>query len=373
MTDITNTPSVVLPQVDACAIERELSRLWSVATEAEATGGMALMRVCLFNLVILTDAAHVSRITDIVARLTALRPNRAIVVTLSSKEEPTTPERRLEAWVQAHCTLMGPGQPQVCGEQITIITPRDAEAHIPGIVLSLLEPDVPVVIWWTFEQTPNGRALAQLQPIADRLILDTARMDGATEALQAAQNLITAGVAVGDLAWGRLTPWREQIAQLFDAPPALQRLWSLERVVIEHGPRGATTALLLAGWIASRLNWQLSGRYAKGMRLTRSDGEEVVLEFIQVETEAAEGLTQVALLTANSQFTVTRSAAGDHLTACALIDALVPVERAVQLPSLDIADLIVDELRLARHDPIYEAALRQALEFVEWLATPLPE
>lgn len=373
VTDIITTPSVVLAQVDACAIERELARLWHTATEAEPAGGAALMRACLFNLVVLTDTAYISHITAIVARLTALRPNRAIVMALSSKEEPAVAEQRLDAWVQAHCALVAPDRPQVCGEQITIIAPRDAETYIPGIVLSLLEPDVPVVIWWAFDQVPGGAALAQLQSVADRLILDTARMDGAADALQAAQTLVAAGVALGDLVWGRLTVWREQIAQLFDAPPALQRLWSLERIVIEHGSRGATAALLLAGWMATRLDWRMTERCETGVALTRSDGGAVVLEFARVETAAADSLASVALLTADSRLTVSRSVSGDHLTACAIIDNLAPVERAVHLPPLDTAALIVDELRLARHDPIYEAALRQALDLAECLATPAPE
>lgn len=373
MTDIITTPSVILAQVDAGAIERELARLWNTATEVENAGGAALMRACLFNLVVLTDVANIAHITGIVAQLTARRPNRAIVMALASEEEPAISAQRLEAWVQAHCALITPGRPQVCGEQITIIAPQDAGTHIPGIVLSLLEPDVPVVIWWAFDQVPGGVALAPLQSIADRLILDTARMDGATDALQSAQALIAAGVAVGDLAWGRLTVWREQIAQLFDAPPALQRLWSLERIVIEHGSRGATAALLLAGWIVTRLNWQLSGGSAKGAALTRSDGGEVVLEFARAETDAADSLAMVTLSTADSRLTVTRSASGDHLKARAIIDALPPIERAVHLPPLDTAALIIDELRLARHDPIYEAALRRALDLAEHLATPAPE
>ncbi|MCS7287648.1 MAG: glucose-6-phosphate dehydrogenase assembly protein OpcA [Roseiflexus sp.] len=373
MTDIITTPSVVLPQVDACAIERELARLWSAATKADTTGDAALMRACLFNFVVLTDTAHFARITDIVARVTALRPNRAIVAALSRGEEPAVRPRRLEAWVRAHCTFIAPGRPQVCGEQISIIAPPDAEMHIPGIVLSLLEPDVPVVIWWTFERTPGDAVLAQLQSIADRLILDTARMDDATEALHAAQTLIAAGAAISDLAWGRLTVWREQIAQLFDAPPALHRLWSLERIVIEHGPHGVTAALLLAGWIATRLGWRLSGRRNTGTTLRRSDGGAVLLEFATVETSTADRLASVTLLTADSRFTVAHGASGDHLTASAVIDNLTPVERAVHLPPLDTAALIVDELNLARHDPIYEAALRQALEFAAHSIMPSPE
>ncbi|MGB9753331.1 glucose-6-phosphate dehydrogenase assembly protein OpcA [Roseiflexus castenholzii] len=373
MTDITTTPSVVLTQVDASAIERELARLWSAATEAEHAGGAALMRACLFNFVVLTDAAHISTMTAIVARLTALRPNRALVAALSRGEKPAISAQRLEAWVQAHCALIAPGQPQVCGEQITIIAPHDAWAHIPGIVLSLLEPDVPVIIWWGFDQIPGDPTLTQLQSIIDRLILDTARMDGVTAALRAAQTLIAADVAIGDLAWGRLTAWREQIAQLFDAPPALQRLWSLERIVIEHGARGATAALLLAGWLATRLNWRITERRGTGVALTRSDGSDVLLEFDRVETASADSLASVALLTADSRFTVTRSVSGDHLTACAMIDGLTPVKRAVHLPPLDTAALIADELRLAQHDPIYEAALRQALDLMECLAMPTIE
>lgn len=373
MTDMISTPSVVLAQVDAGAIERELARLWNAAIEAEQGSGAALMRACLFNLVVLTDTAHVSHITPIVSRLTALRPNRAIVTALASQEAPTTPEPRLEAWVQMHCALIAPGRPQVCGEQITIIAPLNTGMHIPGIVLSLLEPDMPVVIWWACDQIPGGTLLAQLQSVADRLILDTARIDGAGAALQSAQTLIGADIAVGDLAWGRLTVWREQIAQLFDAPPALQRLWSLERIVIEHGARGVTAALLLASWLAVRLNWRLAEGHETDMTLKRLDGGKVVLEFTRVETGAADSLTSVTLLTADSRFTVTRSTSGDHLTACTIIDNLAPVERAVHLPPLDTAALIVDELRLARHDPIYETTLRQALDLAERLPTPAPE
>ncbi len=218
MTDLFTTPSMRLTQVDAGAIERELARLWSAATKTEQTGGVALMRACVFNLVVLTDAAHVAPVTNIIARLTVLRPHRAIVAALDGDDDATAPQPRLEAWVQAHCTLAPPGRPQVCGEQITIVAPRAAGPYIPGIVLSLLEPDVPVVLWWTLDRLPDHALLASLQPVADRLILDTARMPGGVDALHAVQALIDAGVAVGDFVWGRLTPWREQIAQLFDAP-----------------------------------------------------------------------------------------------------------------------------------------------------------
>jgi len=79
------------------------------------------------------------------------------------------------------------------------------------------------------------------------------------------------------------------------------------------------------------------------------------------------------LETTDARFTVIRSATGDYLIACTVIDDLMPVERAVHLPALDAATLIADELRLAHHDPIYEAALRQALDLANQQPTPAPE
>ncbi|MGQ9550251.1 MAG: glucose-6-phosphate dehydrogenase assembly protein OpcA [Roseiflexus sp.] len=373
MTDIFTTPSMRLTQVDAGAIECELSRLWSAAMETKQADGVALMRACVFNLVVLTDAAKVASVTNIVARLTALRPHRAIVAALDGDEGAHKPQPRLEAWVQAHCTLALPGRPQICGEQITIIAPCAAGPYIPGIVLSLLEPDVPVILWWTLDRLPDKTLLAHLQPVADRLILDTARMPEGVDALYAVRALIDAGLAVGDFVWGRLTPWREQIAQLFDAPPTLQRLQAIEHVTISHAPRGATAALLLAGWIVARLDWRLSAVYDTSAMLSRPDGGSVLIEQLEVAIETADDLVSVALETTDARFTVTRSTTGDYLAACAMIDDLMPVERAVHLPALDAATLIADELRLTRHDPIYEAALRQALNLVKSEPTPAPE
>lgn len=373
MTDMFTTPSTRLIQVDASAIERELSRLWSAATEVRQAGGVALMRACVFNLVVLTDTAKVAPVTNIIARLTALRPHRAIVAALDGDEGATAPRPRLEAWVQAHCSLALPGRPQVCGEQITVVAPHAAGPYIPGIVLSLLEPDVPVILWWTLDRLPDSMLLANLQSVADRLILDTARMPRGVEALHAVRALIDAGLAVSDFVWGRLTPWREQIAQLFDAPPALRRLQSIERVTISHVPHGATAALLLVGWMAARLDWRLSTVHSTGAVLSRPDGGLVLIERVEVATETAEDLASATLDAPDARFTVTRSTTGDHLAACAIIDDLLPVERAVHLPALDAATLIADELRLTRHDPIYEAALRQALDLVKQQPTPAPE
>lgn len=364
MTHTATTPTMDLATVDARTIEHELAQLWHVAAESENAGGAAMMRACVLNLVVLTTGTTVDRATALIARLTAACPNRAIVAAMHATDASlaTPASGRLDAWVQAHCHLPAPGRPQVCGEQITIVARQGGEAQIPGVVLALLEPDVPVVLWWAFDHLPEGELLAQLRSVADRLVLDTTHMGGAGAALAAAHAFATEGVAVSDLAWGRLTPWREQIAQLFDAPPALQRLPQIERVIIEQTPAGTAAALLLAGWLGTRLDWRPDAPVDDAVPLRRKDGGTTWLEILPVESAAVDGIVSVALFVPDAQFIVFRGTMPGHLTACAIVDGLAPVERAVRLPEQDDAALIIDELRLARRDPIYEAALRQANE-----------
>jgi glucose-6-phosphate dehydrogenase assembly protein OpcA len=73
---------------------------------------------------------------------------------------------------------------------------------------------------------------------------------------------------VNDLNWGRLTVWREMLADLFDDPqrlPLLEHVTSVkivygaedtyERIDRTRGPAAARAALLV-GWLGSRLGWE---------------------------------------------------------------------------------------------------------------------
>src|SRR5690242_6883729 len=144
-----NTSPIPLGQrtaIDVRMIERELTELWKQAAEGggdEKRG--AVTRTCVLNLVVGAGAGRAAQhATETVARLTARHPNRAIVVSAA----PAAEEDLLDAWVQAHCQVPGPGRPQVCCEQITIEARGRAVSRVPGTVLPLLVPDVPVVLWW---------------------------------------------------------------------------------------------------------------------------------------------------------------------------------------------------------------------------------
>src|SRR3989442_542739 len=64
-------------------------------------------------------------------------------------------------------------------------------------------------------------------------------------------------VYVVDLAWLRSTPWRERVAATFDPPALRPELRTISAVTVRHNPDSTAAALLLIGWLASRLSWDV--------------------------------------------------------------------------------------------------------------------
>ena len=134
--------------IDVRAIERELTALWKQAAEGQDEGGQAVTRTCVLNLVVATSGGRaVDDATDTIARLTARHPNRAIVINAA----PGAAQEMLDAWVQAHCQMPGPGRPQVCCEQISFLLEGESKNLIPNIVFSHLDSDLPLHLWWQGE------------------------------------------------------------------------------------------------------------------------------------------------------------------------------------------------------------------------------
>jgi hypothetical protein len=67
-------------------------------------------------------------------------------------------------------------------------------------------------------------------------------------------------VELRDMAWMRLRPWQDMIANFFDDPALLDELFSIRRLHIASG--SDSEAFYLAGWLASRLGWNPTGRDA---------------------------------------------------------------------------------------------------------------
>ena len=364
----TIAPLEARTNVDVRAIERELTALWQQADQDQPD---AVTRVCVLNLVTVVRSGRVAdHVTDIIARLNLRHPNRAIVVSALPDEGPGQPA--LEAWVQAHCRLPAPGRPQVCCEQITITARGSSAQQAAGVVLPLLVADVPVMLWWPRGEPLDDPLFVKLSGLADRIIVDSSTFEDPEAGLARLARTLDAGLPLSDLAWGRLTPWRELTAQFFDAPALLPHLSDIRRVQIDVEAAEGTAldrsaALLMVGWLAARLGWQpASGspaaRGQSAFALRRRDGAEVAVELRPVppREDFLDRLATLTLESAHGTFRISRTDHPETAQACAEVEGMDALERVVRLERQSEDDLLGEELRMLGHDQGYEGALVMA-------------
>jgi len=117
----------------------------------------------------------------------------------------------------------------------------------------LVVSDLPTLLW-----SPHGHheALAALLGLGQAALVDSIEEPVWRDAIDRATRL-SEEVYVVDLAWLRSTPWRERIAGTFHPLARRSGLSSLCGVTVRHHPASTVAAMLLIGWLASRLHWQL--------------------------------------------------------------------------------------------------------------------
>jgi glucose-6-phosphate dehydrogenase assembly protein OpcA len=97
---------------------------------------------------------------------------------------------------------------------------------VPQIILGLTVPDLPIVLWSRDPGFINSSNVDGLLGMADKVIVDSTRIPDPEQGLRYVKNLLAAGINVGDLAWTRMSPWRQSVAQIFEdaGRPALQKV-----------------------------------------------------------------------------------------------------------------------------------------------------
>jgi glucose-6-phosphate dehydrogenase assembly protein OpcA len=114
-----------------------------------------------------------------------------------------------------------------------------------GLVMGLLLPDAPVVLWWPSDP-PAHPAESPLGRIAQLRITDAATADNPVKALQALGENYRPGDT--DFAWTRLTLWRAQLAAVLDQPP-----YEPVTAVSVAGSSDSPSTELLAAWLQLEL------------------------------------------------------------------------------------------------------------------------
>lgn len=140
----------------------------------------------------------------------------------------------------------------VMHEQVVIDMGPEHLIGLESIVDPVRVPELPTLLW-----CPHGhdQAIAALRGLVDVLLLDSDDIEDPAEALARAHEELGSAYVV-DLAWLRTVPWRERLAASFDRPERRLALRRLRELTVRHQPSSTASALLLAGWLASRLQWQ---------------------------------------------------------------------------------------------------------------------
>jgi len=357
------------------ALERELTRLRRAASAHAKEQGHSVARAAVLNLVVYADReTHARRAAASTSRLSDRHPSRAIVILGQRRREG------VDVAIQLHCHVPRPDETaQICYEQILARVSGDADERVASVVIPLLVPDLPVFLWWTGTPPHDTRKFDDLIALADRLIVDSADFARPDQTLAVIAELArTRGgrkFGVTDLNWTRLTPWRELVAAFFDVDvwrPCLDNIVGVRvgfGVDMDGRDIHPSQALLLIGWLASRLGWKpvdaLAPSEAGGLlfKMANAGGAPIVVRVRpRFERGIEPGDTSGVRLQAKGgddlyEFVLKRDPDPRHVTATVLVNGEARSRRVLPLPEPGIEELLREELSIVGSDHVFEDAL----------------
>ncbi len=257
----------------------------------------------------------------------------------------------------------------VCGELVELRASGIALLSTSTAVTPLLAGHAPVYLWWRGEDPVDNPRFNDLSRIADRVLFDSQRLAfEPARFLRLARrerSLHPAG-GVCDLTWQRLARWRRLIAQGFESPEAARRLRQLERVCFTacgDQPALNGAALLLAGWLASRLDWQVArAQGASEIVMRAPGGSDVVMTFAAAGGDAAAGqlLCSVQLLAGKFGVSVSRNGAAIQVE----VGGGDLGRSTASYPTPTPMDALAQELDMPAPDPLFQQAWSMAAEIL---------
>ena len=212
------------------------------------------------------------------------------------------------------------------GERALIRLSGEVTRHPESVVLPLLLPDSPVVVWWP-GKAPDEPASDPLGRLATRRITDAAAVPtGKARAMLTQCRSYEPGNT--DLAWTRITGWRALLAAALDQNPSKVTAASVT------AERISPSADLLSAWLSDRLRIDVSRLSSEGPGIT-----DVVLET---------KLGPVSLVRYDGKL-ATLSSPGQP-------------DRPVALKRRELAELLSEELRRLDPDEVYAATVQRMVK-----------
>jgi glucose-6-phosphate dehydrogenase assembly protein OpcA len=288
--------------VEIGKIEQELKKLWQ-------KGEGAMTRASLMNLAVYSEeSGSLNNNTQLMARITENHACRAIVI----EADCDAADDRVSAWISAHCHVSSVGSKQVCSEQISFLLKGGCTTQLPSIVLSNLDSDLPLYLWWQEEfQDPID---AQLWTWVDRVIYDSHEWGdfrSQIRLLELMQEEANQRIVLCDLNWTRLDNLRFALAQFFDHPASHHRLAKISKVRIDFAPGFRSTAILFVGWLGAQLNWKIDDvKSSHELRFTGASAQAIDVE---LRERNGQSVHELALASGDVEFRVTYADCGDLL------------------------------------------------------------
>ncbi|GGP68350.1 glucose-6-phosphate dehydrogenase assembly protein OpcA [Streptomyces abikoensis] len=274
----------------------------------------------VLTLVIVTDEEHAYDALKAANNASREHPSRKLVVI---KRVSRSPRERAQARLDAEVRV---GVDAGAGETVVLRLYGEVIDHAQSVVLPLLLPDAPVVVWWPVG-SPANPAKDPLGALGQRRVTDAYTAEDPVAELSARAAHYAPGDT--DLAWTRITPWRSMLAAALDQQPGIE-ITSAEVEGEPYNPSGE----LLAMWLADRL----------GAPVTRSVSNGPGLTAVRLETK-----TGVVTLDRPDGSLATLSMRGQP-------------DRAVALKRRDTAELLAEELRRLDPDDIYASSVKYGVD-----------
>jgi glucose-6-phosphate dehydrogenase assembly protein OpcA len=240
----------------------------------------------VLNMVCVVDRQWSGEIANRLRMVGRYHASRTVICAIAPRQ------RKIDATATVSAEEPHEGRFAALTETVVIEIGPEHVPHLDTIVDPLVATDLATVVW-----APHGHteAVDALLVLAQVVLLDSVDEPEPAEALRRA-GALSKRVYVVDLAWLRSTPWRERIAAAFDPPARRPQLDQIARVTIRHHPASLAAGMLLAGWLASRLDWKASRLAAHNgglaSKLKARHGEvEVALEPVRQDAPGLEGIT----------------------------------------------------------------------------------
>ena len=365
-------------------IETTLRTLWGDATR---DGTVNFRRRMLNAIIVVADSKAADAVAEVIDQVAQRYCGRYFVVVLNP--DPIS----LGNWENnsISCRVAVSDSGGMCYERIVIQYAPGRSKELPACLRSLLQQELPVVLWWRYIFNPKDRLFEELSQLAERTIIDSVTLKNPSAGLEKILDLAGGKTVVRDINWARIKPWRLALAGFYDVARYRPFLARINEFKIDYSHQlsrqnavNNSQVLLLFGWLASRLGWKPTGCLNEDMPESRfslpldDNGRKISSRFkVYSALDHLQAGIKSTVLVADDQpcglFSVTRCDDGDHIKTELQLEGVAAAEKITCLEVGDEAELIANELLSPVTDEVYLETLLFLKQYSGIWSKPISE